>query len=431
MTWAVPLAVATKLVENGTGQYGSSVSISGNFMVVGSRSDSYDVNGDNIIDRATGSAYIYRRNALGQWIFVKRLTPSDGSRNISFGSSVAISGTTIVVGAPTESHDTDGQPGAEFIAGAAYIFEKDQGGSNTWGAVKKIVASDGSARAEFGNAVAISANTVVVGAFSTNRDVNGNGVVECTDTVFTECGIGAGYLFERDEGGTNNWGEVKKFIRNNASTLDNFGRSVGVSGDTVVVGACTADPNVNGILFDAGVAHVFERNRGGTNNWGEVKELVANDAAIGDNFGCSVAISDTTIIVGALVEDHDVNGIFTFGVGAAYLFEKDQGGASNWGQTKKLVAADGAEADLFGSSVAISGNTVAVGATRDDTVTGSAYVFARDVGGTNNWGNVKKLLADDGVPNDSFGEAVALSDKTVVVGVRNKNNFVGAAYLFE
>ena len=105
---------------------------------------------------------------------------------------------------------------------------------------------------------------------------------------------------------------------------------------------------------NTGAAYIFERNQGGAENWGQVQKLTASDAAVNDQFGRSVAIDVDTVVVGAWLKNSNA--------GAAYIFERNQGGAENWGQVKKLTASDAAAGDDFGSSVSINADTVVVGA---------------------------------------------------------------------
>ncbi|MBC7261142.1 MAG: FG-GAP repeat protein, partial [Chloroflexi bacterium] len=266
----------------------------------------------------------------------KKLTASDGAFQDFFGTSVAIWGDTVVVGAYYA--DVGGNPDQ----GAAYIFYRNQGGAENWGQVKKITASDGAAYDEFGRSVAIYGDTVVVGA--SEAAVGGNP------------GQGAAYLFRRNQGGAENWGQVKKLTASDGAVGDQFGISVAIWGDTVVVGADRDDVGANA---NQGSAYIFYRNQGGAENWGQVKELLApTDAGVPSVFGQSVAIYGDTVVVGAY--QAAVGGVFNYG--AAYVFARNQGGAENWGQVKKLVASDGTEGDRFGISVAIWGDTVVVGA---------------------------------------------------------------------
>lgn len=267
--------------------------------------------------------------------------------------------------------------------------------------VKKLTASDAATVDEFGFSVGISADTIVVGADGKNS------------------GTGAAYIFKRDQGGTGNWGQVKKLTASDATTNNYFGWSVGISGDTVVVGA-----SGNSLT---GAAYVYERNQGGSDNWGQVKKLTASDAAANDVLGGAVSISADTIVVGA-------NGKNS-GTGSAYIFKRNQGGTGNWGQVKKLTAGDAMEQDRFGSSVGISGDTVLVGASGKNSNIGAAYIYDRNQGGSDNWGQVKKITASDGASLDVFGNSVGISLDTVVVGGAYDLGGLGAlpgkAYIFE
>src|SRR5437660_2404787 len=251
------------------------------------------------------------------------LSASDGAAGDQFGFSVGISGDTVVVGAQRAA------AGANTQTGAAYIFERNQGGADTWGQVKKLIASDGVQGDSFG-AVGIDGDTVVVGAGGKNTST------------------GAAYIFERNQGGAENWGQVKKLTASDGAGSDFFGNggAVGISGDTVVVGAF-------GHNSLTGAAYIFERNQGGAENWGQVKELAPIDNAQ-DNFGFSVGISIDTIVIGA----RDANSQ----KGAAYIFERNQGGVESWGQVQELTASDAAQDDSFGSAARINGDTVVVGA---------------------------------------------------------------------
>ena len=333
---------------------------------------------------------------------IKKLTASDAQAEDRLGVSVAVNGDTVVVGA--EGDDDGG-----LWAGAAYVFQRDEGAADNWGETTKLTASDAQADDQFGVSVAVGDDIAVVGAYK--EDAEGNDA-------------GAAYVFQRDEGGADNWGEVTKLTASNAQAGGRFGFSVAVSGDIAVVGA----PSQN---EGEGRAYVFRRDEGGADTWGEVAKLTALDAQFQDLFGWSVAVSGATVVVGADLED--AGGL---DAGAAYVFRRDEGGADNWGEVKKLIASDAQAADTFGTGVAISGDTAVVGARTEDaggSNAGAAYVFVRDQGGADNWGEVTKITASDARPLDLFGRKVALSGSTAVVGARNADaggSNAGAAYVF-
>lgn len=329
------------------------------------------------------------------WGEVEKLRASDASDR--FGTSVAISGEAAVVGADGNG---DYGPGS----GAAYVFERQEG---AWGEVQKLLASDGVAVDSFGESVGISGEIVVVGA----RNHSDNGPRS-----------GAAYVFERDAEGV--WVEVQELLASDGASEDEFGRSVAVSGETVVVGAWEHGDNGS----RSGAAYVFERDAAGV--WSEVRELLASDGASDDFFGWSVAVSGETVVVGALNNDDNDSG-------SVYVFQRDGDGA--WVEVQELLSSDGRRGDDFGKAVAISGETLIVGARLGDDNggpdVGSAYVFERDAEGV--WVEVQELHASDGVSADLFGESVAVSGETVVVGAyfhdpHDGNGVVaGSAYVFE
>ena len=195
-------------------------------------------------------------------------------------------------------------------------------------------------------------------------------------------------MFERNAGGADNWGQVTKLTASDAAAGDQFGHSVSISGDTVVVGAYADDDAGS----DSGSAYVFERNAGGADNWGQVAKLTAADAAAGDQFGYSVSISGDTVVVGAPRDDDAGSDS-----GSAYVFERNAGGADNWGQVKKLTAVGRGGGRLSSATPSRSAGTRSSSGPTRTTMraadSGSAYVFERNAGGADNWGQVKKLTA--------------------------------------
>jgi uncharacterized repeat protein (TIGR01451 family) len=338
---------------------------------------------------------------------------------------VAISGDTIVVGAWAE----DGGPDDPlYNAGAVYVFERNQGGAGSWGQAAKLTAADAQVDDRFGNSVAISGNTVVVGAYG-------------EDGAFPDAG--AAYVFERNQGGTGAWGQAAKLTADDPRINDGFGISAAISGDTIIVGAWEEDGGPGNPLYNAGATYVFERNQGGAGAWGQTAVLAASDAQVGDFFGGSVAISGDTVVVGASGEDGGPGDPRPF-AGAAYVFGRNQGGSGSWGQVVKLVAGDPQTNDFFGGSVAISGDTVVVGANEEGggpgnpmPYAGATYLFRRDQGGVAAWGQVVKLTANDAQAVDNFGISVAVNDDIVVVGALAEDggpgdpiHNAGAAYVF-
>ncbi len=226
---------------------------------------------------------------------------------------------------------------------------------------------------------------------------------------------GSAYVFVRS--GTT-WSQQAKLTAFDAAAIDQFGYSVAISGDTAIVGAYGDDDAGSA----SGSAYVFVRS--GT-TWSQQAKLTALDAAASDQFGYSVAISGDTAIVGAYLDDDAGSAS-----GSAYVFVRS---GTTWSQQAKLTASDGAASDLFGYSVAISGDTAIVGAYGDDDAgsdSGSAYVFVRS--GTT-WSQQAKLTALDAAAVDCFGYSVAISGDTAIVGAYlddDAGSASGSAYVF-
>ncbi len=216
--------------------------------------------------------------------------------------------------------------------------------------------------------------------------------------------------------------EIQKLLASDAGADDLFGNCVGTSGDYTIVGAPMEDARGS----DAGAAYIFYRT--GTNSWDSGTKIVASDAAAGDNFGVSVAISGDYAIVGADEKDT----LYDSFVGAAYIFYRTR--TNSWDSGTKIVASDAADWDFFGASVSISGSYAIVGAFGDDdggSNSGSAYIFRRI--DTNSWGSGYKIVASDPDATDYFGTTVSISGSYAIVGAYYEDTWgsdAGAAYIF-
>jgi hypothetical protein len=361
------------------------VSVSGNVVVVGSWQDD-----DNNKGEDSGSASVFQYTAGTGWTEVAKLTASDGAAYDLFGSSVSVSGNTIVVG----SYNDDDKGGD---SGSAYVFQYN---GTDWTEVAKLIASDGAAGDWFGYSVSVSGDTAVIGS---NKD--------------DDKGTNSGSVYVFQYNGTG-WGQVAKLRASDGAANDSFGRSVSVSGDTAVIGSYLDDDKGT----DSGSAYVFQYNGTG---WNEVAKLTASDGAATDYFGFSVSVSGDTAVIGSYKDDDKGTDS-----GSVYVFQYN---GTGWNEVAKLTASDGAASDYFGYSVSVSGNTTVVGSSSDDdkgTNSGSAYVFQYNGAG---WNEVAKLTAFDGAANDRFGWSVSVSGNNAVVGSYSDddNGFdSGSAYVF-
>ncbi|HEX9962394.1 MAG TPA: BACON domain-containing carbohydrate-binding protein, partial [Pyrinomonadaceae bacterium] len=371
--------------------FGYSVALSGDTAIVGVPLDSLE--SLNPASISEGSAYVFTRSGMS-WTLQQKLTASDGANRDYFGANVSLDGDTAVVGALFDD------VGANANQGSAYVFTRS---GTVWTQQAKLTAAQGAAGDRFGVSVEISGETIVAG---TKRDQ------------------GAAYVFTRS--GTT-WSQQQQLKPSNGAAGEEFGSVVTINGETILVSAIGRPVSGND---NQGAVYVFTR-AGGV--WSEQQILTAADGAAGDRFGSDLAMTGDAAIVGANFDDIGGNA----DQGSAYIFTRSGG---VWTAQAKLLAADGAAGDHFGSSVAIGGNTAVVGAPDNDfpgilddiyVDAGSAYVFT---GGGTTWTQQTQLSQDNvgGIFGDGarFGGSAAISGETVLVGIRGADNEDGLAGVY-
>lgn len=339
--------------RTGGNQFGISVSINGDYAIVGSDNNT-DANGANPISVA-GAAYIFVRSG-GTWTQQQKVVAADRGQQDMFGRAVAISGDCAVVGAQQEDEDASG--GATLSsAGSAYVFARN---GSTWTQQQKIIASDRGEFDFFGSSVAIEGDHAVVGAYAEDEDASGSN---------TASGAGSAYIFVRNGSA---WSQQQKIVAVDRAGGDRFGEVLAISGDRVLVGTSAEDEDVTGgnTLSQAGSAYIFVRNG---NTWSQEQKIVASDRGPGDQFGGSVAIDGQRLIVSARYDGTDATGgAQATHAGSAYIFIRNGG---SWAQLQKINASDRAVEDVFGFAVGISGDQLVVGAyEEDEDTTGSNYL---------------------------------------------------------
>ncbi len=288
-----------------------------------------------------------------------------------------------------------------------------------------LKANNSGAGDNLGYSVAVSGDTVIVGVpgeASNATTVNGDG------SNNSASGAGATYVFVRSG---SSWSQQAYLKANNSGAFDQFGKSVAVSGDTIVVGSPYESSNATAVNGDgsnnsasgAGAAYVFVRSG---NTWSQQAYLKANNSGGSDNFGWSAAVAGDTIVIGAPYEASNAttvngdgsNNSFS-GAGAAYVFVRS---GTTWSQQAYLKANNSRGGAIFGSSVAVAGDTVVVGASQESSNAaraGAAYVFVRS--GTM-WSQQAYLNANNSGVADEFGTSVAVAGDTVVVGAYGEDS---------
>jgi hypothetical protein len=392
--------------------FGYAVALSGDTMIVGAPYEDSDAAGVNGVGNDpsewfdTGAVYVFVRNGTN-WIQQAYLKASNPRTGNLFGSAVAISGDTAVVGAISEDSNSRGVNGNEndtsaFRSGAAYVFVRN--GTN-WTQQAYLKASNTDVEDEFGCSVAISGDTIVVGARWESSGARGvNGDQENNDSLSS----GAAYVFVRS--GTN-WEQQAYVKASNADPADEFGTSVSIDGDSVIIGSLretSAAVGVNGnqddnSLVAVGAAYVLVRN--GT-NWVQqayLKPIPTGFPRNGAYFGSAVSIFGNTAVVGAEREKTIVGDS-----GGVFLFSRV---GTNWSSETLLKAPYPVIGDGFGSSVALGTNVVMVGSPWENE-TGAAHIFERR---GNAWLETDYIrpAAACGV---GFTTSLALSGDTRVIG---------------
>jgi hypothetical protein len=397
-------------------------------------------NGVRLLVDERGAHYPITVDPIAQQAYVKA---SNTDANDSFGRSVAVFGDTVVVGAVFESSNATGVNGDEtdnsaLRAGAAYVFVRN---GNMWSQQAYLKASNTDAGDRFGNSVSISDDTLLIGADSEDSNATGINGNQADNNAQDS---GAAYVFVRN-GGT--WTQQAYLKASNTNSFDIFGWSVAVSDNSAVVGAVDEDSDATGVNGDefnenagsSGAAYVFVRDG---DTWTQQAYLKASNTDIADEFGFSVAISDTTVVVGAVYESSNATGVngdetddSLISAGAAYVFVRNN---DTWTQQAYLKASNTVIGNFFGGSVAVSSDTVVIGAIGDPSsatgvngdqnnndapISGAAYVFVRN-GDT--WSQQAYLKASNTDPGDEFGFSVAASGSTAIVGARlESSNAVG------
>jgi FG-GAP repeat/LVIVD repeat len=341
-------------------EFGISVSISGNYAIVGTNRDKEPVR-------------IYQYNG-SSWVFMQKITDATGSVGDQFGHSVSISGNYAIVGARYDG------VGANVNQGSASIYQLSGG---TWVLMNKITYINGAANDQFGTSVSISGNYVIVG--TPFDDVAGN------------VDQGSASIYQLNAG---MWAYMQTIAEAAVSPGDHFGFSVSISGNYLIVGANEDDIGAN---VNQGSATIYRYN-GAT--WVFAQKITDDTGTTTDNFGYSVSISGNYAIIGAIYDDY-YNGVVTnIGQGSASIYRFN---GITFIKEQKLINTNGAENDHFGCSVSISGNYAFVGAYEDDVNLGlnqGAASIYLSVG--NGWGRLQYCTDPLGDNSERFGHSVAI-----------------------
>lgn len=370
---------------------GSAIAISGSTVVVGAP----DFSG-----ATSGSAYVYAIGDDGAVTQIARLTASNGQAGDLFGYSVAISGDTIVVAAPGEL------PQSTFAGSGkrtAYVFLKPASGWRDATETARLTAAALPSDLTFPFRVAISGDTIAAAA----HDPLGG------------TSVGRACVYVKPIGGWATMSQTACLQPAGVVTGKYSGIAVAIDGPTIALGSSWDDAGGT----SRGVVHVFERPAGGWVDATGGARLTASDGADFDGLGLSVAVSNDTVVAGA------PSGGFGNGPGAAYVFVRPTGGWVAATQTAKLTVPGAAFDDRVGSAVAIDGSRVAVSASASGRV-GGAWLYERPTGGWASAAPTAALGTSDATTSDFYGSSIAQAGTTTVVGARAADSGRGSAYVF-
>ena len=417
-------------------QFGSTIAMEGNTLVVAAKGeDSGTGSQTNNSASTAGAVYVFVRDGSGVWSQQAYLKASNITLGDDFGHGLAISGDTLVVGAPTEDSNATGinpvfrgdfngaiNGPTGYDSGAVYVFTRN--GAGSWSQQDYIKGETSADFDNFGSAVALEGDTLVVGAEG-----------EMGNNLSGNLSRGAAYVFIRD--GSGNWSQQAHIKASNAG--GGFGTAASLSGSTLAVASWSEKSNATGIngddtdesLISAGAVFVFTND--GSGNWTQQAYIKASNTDANDFFGWSIALSGETLAVGAFREGSNTTGIngdqnnnLAIDSGAVYVFTRTTG---VWSQQAYIKASNTGDGDRFGNSIALSADTLAVGAFGEgsnaigidgDEVNnslgagaGAVYLYERD--GTGSWTKQAYIKASN-TGRDNFGESVALSGSLIAVG---------------
>jgi len=353
---------------------GVSASVYGNYAIVGAPFAKTYVKSDRA---SKGYVFFYEKNpATNEWIETEKTNQGNSGNNDYFGGSVAIYDDVAIVGA---MYDNSNGPNA----GAAYIYKRIESASGNinWSLVKKIVGNDTEADDRFGYSVDINSEYAVVGSYNNSNSDNS----------------GAVYVFKRYENFTNNWDQVAKITNGSSLGPYNFGKSVSIDNDLILVGATDYDYDSDG----DGAAFLYKKEYD-NDIWNQIKRIVPSDSIQATDFSQSLDLNGDNAIIGAVNTDNEK--------GAAYIFNRNYGGENNWGEVAKLTASNFNQVKFFGWSVSISNNTAVVGAPFLDgdiynsSSPGAAYLFKEE---NNIWTETEIINSPTSSSSDFFGFAVS------------------------
>ena len=365
-------------------EFGLNFSVAGDTLAVGARFRDGTV-------ANSGAVFVYRK-IDGLWQREIIIEAADADAGDQFGAKVSLSGDKLAISAPRH----DGFANVNTDRGAVYIYAREESG---WEHERTLITNSYADNDRTGNGLSYSEGIVAIGA---ERDDSDSG----------DSDSGSVYLFGIDNNGL--WQQLAKLVAPDEETNAFFGSEVSLNGGTLAIAADRDDSSA--VLVDAGAVYIYTRNTDG--DWLFKQKLVSSQQLIGGRFGGSIDLSDDMLAVGA--ED--------FGEGSVQVFQLI---LDDWVEQVRLTEPDTGEFDLFGESVSLNGNLLAVSAREDNDVVenaGAVYLFELD---NDTWTQKDKIVRQNSIASDIYGLQVHLTETELVASSLNTSSEVGFIYILQ
>ena len=377
--------------------FGYSLSTSGDFTFIGTN----DLSSGSHQTSKAGTAYVMKKDSAGTWHFFQNLSSPDKHDYDRFGERVFVEGNSAIVSAFRHELGVNGVSRSEE-AGAVYYYEFED---TAWVFKQKIVAKDRGRFKQFGVQIALKGNVMLIGSNGDRAGVPGyNG---------RNSHAGSAYVFIKDS--TGHWYQHQKLMASDKAHRASFGGSVAMSEDFLVIGAPGDSWLGNHEYVNmGGAAYIFKKDSLGM--WFETQKLRGHNQQKLDSFGWGIGVSDSSLIIGANLEEVvDSNGDTIQDAGAAYVYVLDSN--SNWNELYRMTACDPSHRASFGYAISINDDKGIIGAPHsvefEKYMAGAAYFYYRTSEGY--WQQTTKVTEDIPGVDFRFGSVTAISDSTYLI----------------
>ena len=394
--------------------FGGTIVLNDKYLFVSAKGDDdlydYSTSDPNVLEPTydNGAIYVYQKDSTNNigWTLIQKILPPVDTANggypafiFEMGKIITANDNYLILGTPQ---------GGNNSSGVVYVLKHDTT-TNQWAPIKELMPTTPKSGGFFGSSITLSSDFLAI---------KERPLLATHPTIVS--------IYQRNEGGADNWGKVKEVAHQNLSIEPFWAYDLSMTDDFLFIGSFQE----NSVSQGSGVVHIYGKNIGGTNNWGYWKAITSSDGHASQQFGYSVLAQDTTLIVGA-TRDNELGS----SSGAVYIFYQNDGGMNNWGEAKKITASDIGSGDYFGNNFDLSGDSLlAISSVGHNQDKGAIYVFSKNRDSINTWNEIAKLEATANDSDDFFGETVAIQGSDVIVAAGYDDEIdinAGAFYTFD